>query len=239
MACKILAMPETHEATKTFADQNEDELKTLAGAIAESKGGDIAGAATALLVKALTGSSSAASGAEKAVAKVFGQWLADNPDARLVAAAKALQAQDQERAALRRFAALVEPMVSYGLRSTEAALARVESGQRNVQRVGQRLLVRQTDLEDLLGQSLHATALVHSGQDEIKALLTHLQASLPAVKTDAVQQKKPSGALSVWMERLAYLEEQDAWLVDPAAKFRNKKLIEEAQAKIQELGGRG
>jgi hypothetical protein len=40
-------------------------------------------AAAALLVKVFTGSSIAAGAAEKAAAKVFGQWLPDTPDARL------------------------------------------------------------------------------------------------------------------------------------------------------------
>jgi len=47
----------------------------------------------------------------------------------------------------------------------------------------------------------------------------------------------PSKALAMWREKLAFLQEQEALLSDPAQRFAVRKQIEEAQAKIQELGG--
>ena len=44
-------------------------------------------------------------------------------------------------------------------------------------------------------------------------------------------------ALSVWSEKLAFLEEQEAIVADAAQKFALRKQIEEARAKILELGG--
>lgn len=44
-------------------------------------------------------------------------------------------------------------------------------------------------------------------------------------------------ALAVWNEKLAFLQEQEAAAADPAQKFALRKQIEEARAKILELGG--
>lgn len=44
-------------------------------------------------------------------------------------------------------------------------------------------------------------------------------------------------ALNLWLQKLAYFEEQQAILSDPAQKFDLLKKIEEASAKIKELGG--
>lgn len=46
---------------------------------------------------------------------------------------------------------------------------------------------------------------------------------------------KPT-ALKIWIEKLEYLQEQEAVSSDPAQKFALRKLIEEARAKIRELG---
>jgi hypothetical protein len=46
-----------------------------------------------------------------------------------------------------------------------------------------------------------------------------------------------SPALTVWIEKLEYLKQQEALAADPAQKFALKKQIEEAQVKIRELGG--
>ena len=43
----------------------------------------------------------------------------------------------------------------------------------------------------------------------------------------------PSKALAMWREKLAFLQEQEALLADPAQRFAVRKQIEEAQAKIQ------
>jgi len=43
-------------------------------------------------------------------------------------------------------------------------------------------------------------------------------------------------ALSIWQEKLAYLQEQEAITSDPEKKFHLKKLIEEARQKIHPLG---
>jgi hypothetical protein len=47
-----------------------------------------------------------------------------------------------------------------------------------------------------------------------------------------------SGALVIWQEKLSLLLEEEAKVVDPDQKFRLRKLIEEARAKIREHGGR-
>jgi hypothetical protein len=47
----------------------------------------------------------------------------------------------------------------------------------------------------------------------------------------------PSGALTMWQRKLAYLLEQEPITVDPDAKFRLHSLIEEARAKLREPGG--
>jgi hypothetical protein len=47
----------------------------------------------------------------------------------------------------------------------------------------------------------------------------------------------PSGALALWQEKLSLLLEEEAKVVDPDQKFRLRKLIEEARAKIREYGG--
>lgn len=48
---------------------------------------------------------------------------------------------------------------------------------------------------------------------------------------------RASSALRMWLEKLAYFEQQEAISADPAQKFALKKQIEEAQTKIRELGG--
>jgi len=45
------------------------------------------------------------------------------------------------------------------------------------------------------------------------------------------------GALAIWREKLSFLQEQDAVTADANQKFALHKQIEEARAKIQELGG--
>jgi hypothetical protein len=47
----------------------------------------------------------------------------------------------------------------------------------------------------------------------------------------------PSGALVIWQEKLSLLLEEEAKVVDADQKFRLRKLIEEAKAKIREHGG--
>ncbi len=44
-------------------------------------------------------------------------------------------------------------------------------------------------------------------------------------------------ALIIWIEKLDYLQQQEAMSYDPAQKFTLRKQIEEARAKIRELGG--
>jgi hypothetical protein len=44
-------------------------------------------------------------------------------------------------------------------------------------------------------------------------------------------------ALMTWIEKLAYLQQQEALIADPTQKFTLRKQIEEAKAKIQGLGG--
>lgn len=47
----------------------------------------------------------------------------------------------------------------------------------------------------------------------------------------------PGRALSLWREKLAFLEEQEPLAVDPAQKFSLRKQVDEAREKIRELGG--
>ena len=47
----------------------------------------------------------------------------------------------------------------------------------------------------------------------------------------------PSSALAIWREKLAFLQVEEAKAVDPDQKFRLRKLIQEAEQKIRELGG--
>jgi len=49
--------------------------------------------------------------------------------------------------------------------------------------------------------------------------------------------KSQSSALQTWKQKLAFLQEQEAITSDAAQKFTLSKQIEEAQAKIRELGG--
>ena len=46
-----------------------------------------------------------------------------------------------------------------------------------------------------------------------------------------------SKALDLWRQKLAYFEEQEAALSDPAQKFAIRKQIEEALSRIKQLGG--
>lgn len=174
-----------------FVKSNEDELKTLAEAVAEAKGAEIAGAGTALLIKVLTGSSIAAGAAEKAVATVFGRWLADTPDARLQRAAEAFREADQSRELLREFAAIIEPLVAVGLHSAQASVAKLADGQTQLaETVG----ARSDDLEALLGQSLRASSLLEVGQNELKELCIRINRLLEA---QAAQQREAQRA-KVW-----------------------------------------
>ncbi len=43
--------------------------------------------------------------------------------------------------------------------------------------------------------------------------------------------------MSVWIEKLDFLLEQQPTVTDPAQKFALRKQIEEAEQKIRELGG--
>jgi predicted phosphodiesterase len=59
----------------------------------------------------------------------------------------------------------------------------------------------------------------------------------PATSASSPARAAESGALATWREKLAYLRGQEPLTVDPDAKFRLAKLIEEACAKIREYGG--
>ena len=47
----------------------------------------------------------------------------------------------------------------------------------------------------------------------------------------------PPPALALWREKLEFLQAEEATIIDPDQKFRLRKLIEEARAKIREHGG--
>ena len=52
-----------------------------------------------------------------------------------------------------------------------------------------------------------------------------------------VKIKKPSPALAIWQKKLAFLQSEEAKAADAAQKFSIQQSIEEAEAKIRELGG--
>jgi len=52
-----------------------------------------------------------------------------------------------------------------------------------------------------------------------------------------VKIKKPSAALAIWQKKLAFLQSEEAKAADAAQKFSIQQSIEEAEAKIRELGG--
>jgi tetratricopeptide (TPR) repeat protein len=163
----------------SFVEDNEEELQTLAEALVERNGAEVAGAGAALLAKVFTGSSVLAGAAEKATIKAFGAWLADTPDARLQRAAEACQKDDEKRDTLHAFAALVQQTIAQALRSIECSLARLERDHRGLhkQSVGASKLAND-DLEVLIGQSLRSTAGIAFGQSEIKTSIERLAVKL-------------------------------------------------------------
>jgi tetratricopeptide (TPR) repeat protein len=52
-----------------------------------------------------------------------------------------------------------------------------------------------------------------------------------------VKLKQPSPALAIWQKKLAFLQSEEAKASDPMQKFSIQQSIEEAEAKIRELGG--
>ena len=66
------------------------------------------------------------------------------------------------------------------------------------------------------------------------------QDSFPPVQSAVLQANNagvPSLALSIWMKKLAFLQVEEARTADAEQKFSIQQKIEEARAKIQELGG--
>jgi hypothetical protein len=49
--------------------------------------------------------------------------------------------------------------------------------------------------------------------------------------------RSAAGALAIWQEKLAFLQEQEAVVTDASQKFALRKQVEEARAKIREHGG--
>jgi WD40 repeat protein len=172
-----------------FLELNKDELKTLAEAVGESDAGKIAGAAAALATKALTGSSAAAAGVEKAVAKAFGRWFADHPDVRMKALAAAWKREDARAATLGQFAALVRPMLENLQRATADQLDALLAGQ-------DRAAAHAHGLgEDVLAaswQQLGQLAQLADGQQALRAALKRLEARmLPQVAAVARRDHQP------------------------------------------------
>ena len=111
---------------KGFCEENKDELKVLAKALVAPTPVEVASAASALLMKALTGSSVAAGVAEKAVTAAFGTWFADTADTRLLTAAQAFKKAQQDREVLERFAAAVEPLITKATGDVRRVLASMQ-----------------------------------------------------------------------------------------------------------------
>jgi len=84
-------------------------------------------------------------------------------------------------------------------------------------------------IDDQLNEKVDGTRLRAIAQ--MDNLLKEFRASADPVKS--VNAK----VLDTWLERLAYLQQQEAIVADAAQRFQLKKQIEEAQAKIAELGG--
>jgi WD40 repeat protein len=176
-------------ASAGFLELNKDELKTLAEAVGESDAGKIAGAAAALATKALTGSSAAAAGVEKAVAKAFGRWFADHPDARMKALAAAWKREDARAATLGQFAAVVRPLLENLRHATADQLDALLAGQ-------DRAAAQAHGLgEDLLAaswQQLGQLAQLADGQQALRAALERLDARmLPQVVAVARRDHQP------------------------------------------------
>ncbi len=64
---------------------------------------------------------------------------------------------------------------------------------------------------------------------------------LELAKTEKINSSKSlpknEAAIQIWREKLAAFQRDEAITGDPARKFELKKLIEECQQTIQELGG--
>jgi hypothetical protein len=75
-----------------------------------------------------------------------------------------------------------------------------------------------------------------TAQPAVGPTTPHVQ---PVASVNAPTSATPpaSGALAIWQEKLDYLQQQEAITADPNQKFNLSKLTEEAQRKIQELGG--
>jgi hypothetical protein len=89
------------------------------------------------------------------------------------------------------------------------------------------------DLEDLSGP---APAVV---TDVIRLLKRWFGLQPQRISSPAAAPRHPTtrAASQLWLEKLSYLEQQQAFLADSEQKFSLKKQIEEAQNKISELGG--
>ncbi len=74
-------------------------------------------------------------------------------------------------------------------------------------------------------------------QEEEKDLFDPFYRMLPMQDSSSSRSPAPRSALTVWQEKLATLEIEEAKAVDPAQKFKIQQDIVEAKAKIRELGG--
>ncbi|MEY4510189.1 MAG: hypothetical protein RLZZ450_2311 [Pseudomonadota bacterium] len=119
----------TVNRASAFLDGNKDEVKGFAKALAMRSPADAGAAGVALVVKMLTGSTTAASAAEAYVAAPLGRFLADTPDQRLLEAARTFDAQDEKREALEAFASVVEERIQNVLAGTQGALSHVQGEQ--------------------------------------------------------------------------------------------------------------
>ena len=155
-----------------FCEDNEDELKGLAKALIAPNAVEVAGAASALLLKVLTGSSVAAGAAEIAVAAAFGAWLADTPDARLLAAAQVFKKAKQDREALHRFAALVEPLVAKATGDVQHVLIAIQQQERELAGNQQEGL---DTLAAAMWEALDGLSSLELGQARLLAAMTRLQ----------------------------------------------------------------
>lgn len=91
------------------------------------------------------------------------------------------------------------------------------------------------DYEFAFELACNAINLAGIAESDTPKLLKGIELQPKPPKT--VPDKKSNPALKIWLEKLDYLQQQEAIASNPAIKFELQKQIEECQQKIRELGG--
>jgi hypothetical protein len=154
------------DGSARISESHEEEIEALAVAMVEPRSDAVARAGSSLLLKIVTGSPSG-HGVVGMAASVFGQWLANNPDARLMEEARAFQAAENDKT-LEKFADLLQPQIELGLRSVAMSLAPFDSEPQHPVEANIR---RAHDLEALLGHALRTMSPLQSELEELGTLI--------------------------------------------------------------------